>query len=125
MFPEGRPRRRRPGELALRPVRVAGRRRAHAAGPGRRARPARRSVLADRVPGTEVTPVDDPASAKRRAEQLAAMFADIQAGRPGYPPGVSALPGVILVEVVLIFVADVGSRSRRVALAPLPGSAGT
>src|SRR6266700_2272275 len=94
MFPEGRPRRRRPGELALRPVRVAGRRRAHAAGPGRRARPARRSVLADRVPGTEVTPVDDPASAKRRAEQLAAMFADIQAGRPGHPPGVSALPGL-------------------------------
>jgi len=63
--------------------------------------------------------VDDPApgAAKRRAEQLAAIFADMQAGRPGHPPGVSALPGVVLVEVVLIFVADVG-------VAELPRSAG-
>jgi hypothetical protein len=45
------------------------------------------------------------------------MFADIQAGRPGHPPGVSALPGIVLVEVVLIFVADVG-------VAELPRSAG-
>jgi hypothetical protein len=72
-------------------------RRAHAAKPGRRARSARRGVLAGRVPGTEVTLVDDPAITETE------LF--------------SALPGVGLVEVVLISVADAG-------VAELPGSAG-
>jgi len=49
------------------------------------------------VPGTEVTLVDDPAITETGL--------------------VSALPGVVLVEVVLILVADVG-------VAELPGSAG-
>ena len=57
----------------------------------------RRSVLAGRVPGTEVTLLDDPAITETEL--------------------VSALPGVVFVEVVLIFVADVG-------VTELPGSAG-